>query len=308
MKIGILQFKPGTTIRSRKLPADIKMLKKAVVELGHKPVIIREDKCQLLYTRNQPRILYNGKKFPKVDVIIPRFNALSNISLRATIAHQLDVIGIPVVQKYTSLVRAKNKLRTLQLLTSKKIPVPKTMVVRRFEYLDTAIKEVGDFPIIIKTPFGSMGKGVAIVETKRALHSAFDMLLSSPDFNSLLIQEYVKESEGKDIRVFIVGGKIVASMERDAEGRDFRSNIALGGSGKVAKLTKREREVAFAAAKVLKLKIAGVDLLRSNHGPVVMEVNCNPGLEGITETTGIDVAKKIIEYSVKFAEKLKLKA
>lgn len=303
MKIGILQFKPGKSIRSRKLPKDIKMLKNAVKELGHTPIVIREDRCQLHYTRNQPKILYNGKKFPKVDVIIPRFNALSNVSLRATIINQLELIGIPIIQKYTSLVRAKNKLRTLQLLTAKNIPVPKTMVVRRFEYLDTAIKAVGDFPIIIKTPFGSLGKGVAIVETKRSLHSSFDMLLSSNDFNSLMIQEYVKESEGKDVRVFIVDGKIVAKMERDAEGRDFRSNMALGGSGKLVKLTKKERDIARNAAKALKLKVAGVDLLRSSHGPVVMEVNCNPGLEGITETTGIDVAKKIVEYAVKFAEK-----
>jgi ribosomal protein S6--L-glutamate ligase len=303
MKIGILQFKEGKSIRSRKLPKDIKMIKAAVKELGHIPVIIRVDRCQLYYLRQKPEILYGGKPFPKVDVIIPRFNALTNVALKATIVDQLNVLGYPIIQKYTSLVRAKNKLRTLQILTSKKIPVPKTIVVKRFEYLDTAIEKVGGVPVIIKTPFGSLGKGVAIVETKRALHSAFDMLLSSPDFNSLMIQEYVKESEGKDVRVFIVDGKIVAKMERDAEGRDFRSNMALGGTGKDVKLNKKERDIARNAAKALRLKVAGVDLLRSNHGPVVMEVNCNPGLEGITETTGIDVAKKIVEYAVKFAEK-----
>jgi len=302
MKIGLLQFKESKNLRSKKLPKDIKMLKEAVISLGHIPKVIRVDRCQLYYERQKPVILYGGKPFPKVDVIIPRFNALTDVTLKATIVHQLDLLGYPIIQKYTSLVRAKNKLRTLQLLTSKKIPVPKTMVVSRFEYLDTAIEKVGGEPVILKTPFGSLGKGVAIVETKRALHSAFDMLLSSPDFNSLMIQEYVKESEGKDIRVFIVDGKIVAKMERDAEGRDFRSNMALGGSGKVVKLSKQERDIARNAAKALKLKVAGVDLLRSNHGPVVMEVNCNPGLEGITETTGIDVAKKIVEYAVKFAE------
>lgn len=304
MKIGILQFKPGTTIRSTKLPSDIKMIKKAVKELGHTPRVIRDDKCQLYYTRRKPKVLYAGKPFPKVDVIIPRFSALENISLRATIVHQLEVLGYPVIQTYTSLVRAKNKLRTLQLLTGKHIPVPRTLVVRRFEYLDTAIKRIGGFPIIIKTPFGSLGKGVAIVESRRALHSAFDMLLTSNDFNSLLIQEYVAESEGKDVRVFIVDGKVVAAMERDAQGNDFRSNIALGGVGTPAKLSKREKTIALAAAEALRLKVAGVDLLRSKNGPVVMEVNCNPGLEGITEATNIDVAKLIVEYSVKFAQQL----
>ncbi|MFC1809945.1 RimK family alpha-L-glutamate ligase [Patescibacteria group bacterium] len=303
MNIGILQFKPGATIRSKKLPEDIKMLKKAVIELGHTPKIIREDKCQFYFPIHKPQLLYAGKPFPKVDVIIPRMSALSNVALRATILQQLEAVGIPVLQSYTSTVRAKNKLRTMQLLTRKQIPVPRTIVVKRFEYLDTAIKKVGGFPIIIKTPTGSMGKGVAIVETKRALNSAFDMLLTSPSFSYMLIQEYVEEAEGKDIRVFTLEDKILTAMERSAEGGDFRSNLALGGVGKVAKLSKEEEEIALAAAKALNLSFSGVDLLRSKHGPVVMEVNCNPGLEGITEVTGVDVAKEIVKYAVKFAEK-----
>jgi ribosomal protein S6--L-glutamate ligase len=305
MRIGILQFKPGKTIRSRKLPMDIKMLKDAVKELGHTPKIIRNDKCQLYYRRRRPDILYGGKPFPKVDVIIPRFSALSNIALKASIIHQLELKGILVIENYQSLIRAKNKLRTLQFLTSKGIPVPKTIVVNRFEYLDTAIKKIGGFPIIIKTPFGSLGKGVAIVESRRALHSAFDMLLTSPDFSSLLIQEYVEEAEGKDIRVYIVDRKIVAAMERMAIGGEFRSNLAKGGEGKIAKLSKKEAEIAIAAARAFNLNVAGVDILRTKHGPVVMEVNCNAGLEGITEVTGINVAAKIVEFAAKLAKKNK---
>lgn len=305
MIIGLLQFKPGKTIRSKKLPTDIKMIRNAVKELGHIPKIIRVDKCQLYYNHKSPNVLYRGKPFPKVDVLIPRFTALTNVTLKATIIHQLALKGIPIVQSYKSVVRAKNKLRTLQLLSNKGIPVPTTIVVKRFEYLDTAIKKVGDFPIIIKTPFGSMGSGVAIVETKRALHSAFDMLLTSPDFNSLLIQEYVEEAEGKDIRVYIVDGKVLTAMERAAPEEEFRSNLALGGVGNIAKLSKEEKEIALAAANALDLKIAGVDILRSKHGPVVMEVNCNAGLEGITEVTGIDIAKEIVKYAVKFAKNYK---
>ncbi len=298
MKIALLQFRPGGSVRSRKLPSDIKMLRNAVKERGHIPKVLRVDKCQLYYTRTIPKLLYSGKPFPKVDVIIPRFSALENIALRATIVHQIEMLKMPIIQSYDSLVRAKNKLRTLQLLNEKGIQVPKTMVVSRFEYLDAAIKKIGSFPIIIKTPFGSLGKGVAIVETRRALHSAFDMLLTSPDFNSLLIQEYVAESEGKDIRVFIIDGQIVASMERDSGGRDFRSNLALGGQGKIAKLSKAEKEISLAAADALKLKVAGVDLLRSKTGPVIMEVNCNPGLEGITEVSGLDIPGMIVDYAV----------
>jgi ribosomal protein S6--L-glutamate ligase len=305
MIIGLLQFKPGQTIRSRKLPADIKMLKEAVKELGHTPKILRVDKCQLYYNSKKPDVLYGGKPFPKVDVIIPRFTALTNVTLKATIVHQLHLIGIPIIQSFKSLVRAKNKLRSLQLLSNKGIPVPTTIVVKRFEYLNIAIEKVGGFPIIIKTPFGSMGSGVAIVETRRALHSAFDMLLTSPDFNSLLIQEYVEEAEGKDIRVYIVDSKILTAMERIAPEEEFRSNLALGGVGNVAKLSKEEKKIALDAAKVLDLKVAGVDILRSKHGPVVMEVNCNAGIEGITEVTGIDIAKEIVKYAVKFAKNYK---
>lgn len=299
MKIGLLQFRPGGSVRSRKLPSDIKMLRDAVKERGHIPKVIRVDKCQLYYTRTMPKLLYAGKPFPKVDVIIPRFSALENIALRASIVHQIEMLNIPIIQSYTSLVRAKNKLRTLQLLNEKGIQVPKTMVVSRFEYLDDAIKKIGSFPIIIKTPFGSLGKGVAIVETRRSLHSAFDMLLTSPDFTSILIQEYVAESEGKDIRVFIIDGKIVASMQRDSGGKDFRSNLALGGEGKIVKLSKAEKEISLAAAKALNLKVAGVDLLRSKTGPVIMEVNCNPGLEGITEVSGLDIPGMIVDYALK---------
>jgi ribosomal protein S6--L-glutamate ligase len=281
------------------------MLRNAVKNFGHKHRIIREDKCQIYFTRTRPKLLYAGKPFPKVDVVIPRFSALSNVQLRATILQQLESLRIPVIQSYISVVRAKNKLRTLQLLTEKHIPVPRTIVVQRFEYLDTAIRRVGGFPIILKTPFGSLGKGVAIVESRRALHSAFDLLLTSPDFTSILIQEYVKEAKGKDIRVFIVDGKILTAMERVAAKGDFRSNLAQGGEGKLVNLTKEEEKISLAAAKALNLGLAGVDILRSKHGPVIMEVNCNPGIEGISKISGINIAEEIVKYSVKFAKSYK---
>ncbi len=302
MKIGLLYFKTGdlASVRSRKLSKDVKMLRDSAREKGHSPKIIRVDKCQLYYTRINPKVLYAGKPFPKLDVVIPRFSVLENVSLKASIVHQIEMIGVPIIQTYDSLINAKNKLRTLQLLTERGIPVPKTMVVSRFEYLDEAIRKIGKFPIIIKSPFGSLGKGVAIVETRRSLHSAFDMLVTSPDFTSILIQEYVAESEGKDIRVFIIDGKIVAAMERDSQGRDFRSNLALGGKGTIADLSEEEKRISLAAAEALGLTIAGVDILRSKTGPVVMEVNCNPGLEGITEVSGLDIPGMIIDFAAKF--------
>lgn len=305
LKIGLLDFKIPKKVSARKFSPDIRMLRNEVKALGHKPFVFRYDKCQLLFNRNKPKLLYNGKPFPKVDVIIPRVKLLNSVELGAGILEQLDLAGFTVIQNYKSVIRAKNKLRTLQLLAKKKVPVPITIIVNRFEYLDTAIKKVGGFPIIIKTPTGSLGRGVAIVETRRALHSAFDLLLTSPDFSSLLIQEYVAEAEGKDIRVFIVNGKILATMERTAREGDFRSNLHQGGEAKVVKLTAREKKIALDAASALNLSVAGVDLLRSKHGPVVMEVNCNPGLEGITEVTGINVAEKIVKFAISLAKRKK---
>ncbi|MBU1446149.1 RimK family alpha-L-glutamate ligase [Patescibacteria group bacterium] len=308
MIIGILHFSNRPKLNSHKLSTNLKLLRDSIKAMGHKPKIIRNDKCQLHYTSQLTEVLYNGKPFPKVDVIIPRFDIIEDVALSATIVDQLKIQGIPVIQEYKSLVRAKNKLRTLQFMTRDGIPVPNTIVVKRFEYLDIAIQKIGGFPIIIKTPFGSLGKGVAIVESRRALNSSFDMLLMSPQFSYILIQEYVEEAGGKDIRIFVVDGKVVAAMERASASGDFRSNLAQGGNGVVAKLSKREEEIAIAAAESLRLKIAGVDVLRSKHGPVIMEVNCNPGLKGITEVTGIDVAGEIVKYAVKYAKKqMKLK-
>lgn len=299
MVIGILNFKCGESIKERKLPVDITMIKEAILKLGHTVRIIRYDKCQLVYDGRTPRVLYNNKKFPKIDVIIPRLVALADVEAKASIIKQFQLMRIPVVNEFLPSVRAKNKLRTLQILSHKGIAVPKTIVIRRFEYLDGALKRIGRMPVILKTPFGSLGVGVAIIESRRSLVSALDILWKGFNSDTILIQEYIRESEGKDIRVFIVGDKIVAIMQRIAKRGEFRSNIYQGGTGKKISLTMYERKLALAAVRALKLDVAGVDLLEKQGGAVVMEVNCNPGLEGITEATGIDVASEIVKYAIK---------
>ena len=301
MKIGLLSFNRISSLRTRRLSKNDKLVKEAAERLGHVCKVLRIDKCQLYFADDKrPRVMYNNKKFSGYDVIIPRPVRL-DVNLEATIIKQFELMGVPLTNKYFPITVAKNKLRTLQMMAHHKIPIPKTIVVRRFEYLDKAIMKVGGFPIILKTPYGSLGKGVAIVESKRALISALDILWQDPQHHILLIQEYVAESEGKDIRVFIVGGKIIAAMERSAAAGDFRSNLSSGGAGKVAKLTAKEKKLALAAAETLKLGVSGVDILRSKRGPVIMEVNCNPGLEGITEVTGVDVAGAVIRYAVNLA-------
>ena len=281
------------------------MLKEAVLKAGHKPQVIRHDRCQFVYDRKTPRVLYNSKKFPNVDVIIPRLSALKNVEIKASIIKQIQLMGIPVINEFLPSVRAKNKLRTLQILSHKGIGIPKTVVVRKLEYLDDALKRIGKMPVILKTPVGSLGVGVAIVESKRSLVSALDIFWKGFDDDTILIQEYIRESEGKDIRVFIVGDKIVASMQRKARRGEFRSNIHRGGTGRKVNLTMYEKKLALSAARALKLDVAGVDLLEKKGGAVVMEVNCNPGFEGIFGTTDINVAEEIVEYAVKKVENIK---
>jgi ribosomal protein S6--L-glutamate ligase len=244
------------------------------------------------------KLFYGGKNMPNVDVMITRANVLRDADLELTLNKHLLLIGIPLINGYMPILRAKNKIRMLQVLAHKGVKVPKTVVLKTLEFLDQAIKRVGGFPVIIKTPHGSLGKGVAIVESRRSLLSSLDIFWMDPANRNLLIQEYVAESEGKDIRAFVVGGRVVASMERQSAEGDFRSNINIGGVGVPVTLTEEEVELSIKAADAFNLDMAGVDILRTKTGPVVMEVNSNPGLEGITEVTGWDVAGEIVDFAV----------
>lgn len=278
-----------------------KLLMAAAKVRGHEPRLLRADKCELSYADGAMKVLYAGKKFPEVDVIIPKVNVTINVDMRLTLNKHLLLMGFPLVNGFMPVARAKNKIRTLQILSHKGINVPKTVVLERLEYLDNAIKRVGGFPVILKTPAGSLGKGVVIVESRRSMLSALDMILTQDHWKILLIQQYIAESDGKDVRVFVVDGKVVASMERTAAEGDFRSNIHAGGEGAAVGLSPEEEKMALEATEALKLEISGVDLLRTKNGPVVMEVNANPGLEGITAATGVDVAGAIIDLAVKKA-------
>ncbi|MFH0857307.1 MAG: RimK family alpha-L-glutamate ligase, partial [Candidatus Magasanikbacteria bacterium] len=208
------------------------------------------------------------------------------------------------VNSHLPVLRAKNKLRTLQILNKHRLPIPKTYLLRSQHYIDDVIKEVGKFPVILKTIYGSHGSGVSIVESKRGLRSIVDLLTSEYGSLPIVIQEYVREAKGKDIRVFIVGKRIVGAMERVAAKRgEFRSNFKLGGRVRVAELSEEEKKCAFASVRACGLDFAGVDILRTNSGPKILEVNANPGLEGITLATGRDIAGELIKYTVKQSTK-----
>lgn len=294
MRIGILSYYPG----SKRSSTEELRLVKAARELGHQARIIRVSRCQLVYDGDHPSVLHEGKLFPKFDVIIPRASVLKNVELHTAIVKQFELMGIPVVNRSRPINRAKNKLHTMQVLNHHGIGVPKTIVLRSQKYLDWAIKQVGGFPVIMKTPFGSYGSGVVIAESKRALASSLDALWTAYEINIALIQEYIKESKGRDIRLFVVGRKVVATMMRAASKGEFRSNIELGGAGEKIEATPEEIENAIRATEVLGLEVSGVDLVRSNKGPLILEVNANPGFKKLEDVTGSNIARAIIEYAV----------
>lgn len=304
-QIGILDFSDisrsagrlsGTTLK------EMQALRDAIKRKGHKPVTYKVPKCQMFFHGKKAEILYNAKKIKGCDVLIPRAAVSRNLDLEVSILKQYQLMGIPVINRYLPIMRAKNKLRTLQVLTQKNLPVPPTIVVRKFEYMDDAIKKIGGYPVILKSPFGSYGAGVVIVESRRSLYSALDVLWMGTT-NIMLIQQYVAEADGCDYRAFVVGDKVVASMKRTAKKGEFRSNLHLGGEASSVILTDEEQRIAVKATQALGLNISGVDILRSNNGPVVMEVNANPGFYGLQKVTGIDVAGHIVDYAIKYIEK-----
>jgi ribosomal protein S6--L-glutamate ligase len=304
MKIGVLDFS-GLSKGSSTTPKEVQYLKDAIEKQKHEPVIYKAEKCLMVFDFKTSGIVYNGKNIDPCDVLIPRFAMTSNVDLEVSILKQFQLMGIPVINGYIPLTRAKNKLRTMQILTRKGIPVPKTIVVRKIKYIDKAIEKVGGYPVILKTPFGSYGAGVVIVESRRSLFSALDVILSSVESNIMLIQEYVAEAEACDYRAFTIGDRVIASMKRKAKTGDFRSNIHLGGEASKVKLTDEEIKMAVKATQALGLKMGGVDILRSKTGPVVMEVNGNPGFYNLMHITGIDVPGEIVKFAVSVAKKRK---
>lgn len=296
LKIGILSFRA----LDKRDGKNMITLRNAAQELGHKVRVYRNANFQLAYMNGTRQLFYKNQKFTPPDVMIVRPGIAENVDMEVTVVKQLQLMSIPVVNNYLSIVIAKNKVRTAQILQHEGIPVPKTVVLHDIKYIDHAVNQLGSFPIILKAPQGSFGLGVSIIESRRSLKSMLELLAPNLKNGLIIMQEYVKEAKGQDIRVFIVGGKIVAAMERQAKKGEFRSNFHLGGDVAMIDLSEEEKFLALKATKVIGLHVAGVDIIRTSEGPKILEVNSNPGLEGITQATGINVAG----YVIKFAEKL----
>jgi len=265
----------------------------AAVERGHEIDVINHLRCYVNIMSHRPQIHYQGNILPKYDAVIPRIGA-SVTFFGTAVLRQFEMMGVYPVNESVAISRSRDKLRSLQLLSRKGIGLPVTLFAHRTGNADELLDIIGGAPVVIKLLEGTQGIGVVLGETHDAAASIIQAFGGVK--TNILIQEFVKEANGEDIRCLVVGDKVVASMRRKGKEGDFRSNLHRGGSAETIKITSTERQTAVSAAKIMGLNVCGVDLLRSNHGPVVMEVNSSPGLEGVEKATGIDVAGKIINF------------
>jgi len=267
-------------------------LKEEAILRGHEVRVIDYGKCYVTIERNSPVVRYEGEEVKDVDVIIPRI-AASLTMYGGSIVRQFEMQNVFTTTSSIALVRSRDKLRSIQLLAKAGVDIPKTVFARETAELQNVIEQLGAAPLIIKVARGTHGNGVVLAETAKAARAVMQAFYV--EGVSFLVQEYIAESAGTDIRVFIVGGKVVASMKRQSLNEDFRSNIHQGGTGKPTRLSDEERKIAQKAARAMGLSICGVDIIRSNRGPLVLEVNASPGF-AIEKVTGHNVAGKIIEY------------
>jgi ribosomal protein S6--L-glutamate ligase len=286
MKIGILSRKKDLYSTHR--------LVEAAQMRGHHADVIDTMRCYMNITSSTPTIHYKGTELPHYDAVIPRIGA-SVTFYGAAVVRQLETMGVFCVNDSVAITRARDKLRSLQLLSKKGIGLPITGFAHSLDEIKDLIKMVGGVPLVIKFLEGTQGIGVVLVETTKAARSVLEAFLGLKV--NIMVQEYIKEANGMDVRCFVVGDKVVASMKRQSPSpEEFRSNLHRGGLASSVEITDEERDMAINTAHIMGLNVAGVDIVRSNRGPLIMEVNASPGLEGIEKATKIDVAGAIIEF------------
>jgi len=291
MKIGILSRNPKLYSTRR--------LVEAAQARGHEVHVIDVLRCYMNITSMKPEVHYKGENLIEFDAVIPRIGA--SVTFYGTaVLRQFEMMNVYPVNESVAISRSRDKLRALQLLSRKGLGLPVTGFAHSPDDVDDLIKMVGGAPLVIKLLEGTQGIGVVLAETKGAAESVIEAFMGMKA--NILVQEFIKEAGGADIRCLVVGDKVVAAMKRQGKEGEFRSNIHRGGSANLIRITPEERSTAVRAARTMGLNVCGVDLLRSNHGPVVMEVNSSPGLQGIETATGKDIASMIIEFTEKNAK------
>jgi ribosomal protein S6--L-glutamate ligase len=290
MKIAILS-------RNAELYSTRRLIE-AAKERGHEVKVIDALRCYMNITANSPMVHYKGEVLDGFDAIIPRIGA--SITFYGTaVLRQFEMMGVYPLNESVAISRSRDKLRSLQLLSRRGVGLPITGFAHSPDDIDDLLQSVGGAPVVIKLLEGTQGKGVVLAETHSAAESVIEAFQGLKA--NILVQEFIKEAKGADIRCFVIGGKVVASMKRQAKEGEFRSNLHQGGSATLIRITPEERATAVRAAKIMGLNVCGVDLLRSSHGPVVMEVNSSPGIEGIETATGKDIAGQIMTFIEKNA-------
>ena len=266
---------------------------------GHEIDVIDTLRVYMNITSHRPELRYKGEILTGYDAVIPRIGA-SITWYGLAVLRQFEMMGVYPLNESVAIGRSRDKLRSLQLLAREGIGLPVTAFAHDTRMVDDLIEIAGGTPVVIKLIEGTQGIGVVLGETPRSAKSVIEAFRGANV--NILVQEFIKEAGSSDIRAFVIGGRVIASMMRTGAEGDFRSNLHRGGSAKSIKITPEERSTAVRAARVLGLGVCGVDLLRSNHGPVVMEVNSSPGLEGVEKATGIDIADLILEHLEKSAK------
>jgi len=295
MNIAILSRDPKLYSTAR--------LKEAGEARGHKVEIINHMKCVLMVEKKNPMVLYNGRKLDYFDAVIPRIGA-SVTFFGAAVVRQFEMMKVFTAVESQALIRSRDKLRSLQILSRAGLGLPKTVFMDYSKDAEGIVESVGGAPVIIKLLEGTQGLGVVLAENKKAAQSVIEAFHGV--HARIIVQEFIKEAKGADIRAFVVDGEVVGAMKRQARNGEFRSNLHRGGYAEVVKLTRTERATAISAAKKMGLGVAGVDMLPSTRGPLIIEVNSSPGLEGIEGATKVDIAGKIIKYLEKNASKKKI--
>lgn len=290
MKIALLS-------RNRTLYSTRRLIE-AARQRGHEVRVLDVLRCYMNVTSLRPEIHYKGETLTDFDAVIPRIGA--SVTFYGTaVLRQFEMMGVYPLNESVAITRARDKLRALQLLARKGIGLPVTGFAESPDDVQDLIKMVGGAPVVIKLLEGTQGIGVVLAETQQAAESVIEAFMGMRA--NILVQEFIKEARGADLRCFVIGDRVVAAMKRQAKEGEFRSNIHRGGSASLIRITPQERETAVSAAKIIGLNVAGVDILRSSHGPLVLEVNSTPGLEGIETATGKDIATMIIQFMEKNA-------
>jgi ribosomal protein S6--L-glutamate ligase len=290
MKIAILS-------RNKRLYSTRRLVEAAKAR-GHDVSVVDVLRCYMNIAPHNPEIHYRGQKLQGFDAIIPRIGA-SVTFYGAAVVRQFEMMGTYSLNESVAITRSRDKLRAHQLLARKGIGMPVTGFAHSPDDTADLVDLVGGAPCVVKLTEGTQGRGIVLCETDKAAESVIEAFRDLDAY--FLVQEFVEEARGADIRCFVIGGRVVAAMMRQAKPGEFRSNLHRGGVAAKVKITPEERSTAVRAAKIMGLNVAGVDILRSNHGPVVMEVNSSPGLEGIESVSGVDIASRIVEFVEKNA-------